>query len=139
MNEEASLSIWAALGSGWPGALGWGNGEVWELYRGSGSTLKHRGSLGRPGVLGWEAATAEESLEADSPSPRAISTGFVLDTLLPSYFSTLGLMDSPSWLPWFCPPPSLITRGMGLCHPPSRVGLLGDVSGSPAWATTWYS
>lgn len=76
MAEEASLGIWAALGSDWPGALGCGNGDVWEPDRGSGSTLKHQGSLGRRGVPGWEAATAEGSLRADSP--RAISSGSVL-------------------------------------------------------------
>lgn len=66
------------MGTDWPGALGWGNGEVWEHYRGSDSTLKHQGSLGRHGVPGWEAATAEESLSTDSP--RAVSSGSVFGT-----------------------------------------------------------
>lgn len=55
------------------------------------------------------------------------------------YFITLKSMCSPSQLPLFHPLPPFFTRKVGLCHPPSRVSWLGEVSGSPAWATTRYS
>lgn len=111
MVEEASLGIWAALGSDWPGALGWGNGEVWERYRVSGSTLKHQSSLGRRGVPGWEAATAEKSLRADSP--RAISSGSVLGTRSLLLYH-LGVNVCPAMAPFF---PSSLT----LFHKESRL------------------
>lgn len=104
--------------------MGWGKGEFQELYKGSGSTLKHQGILGRRGVLGWEAVTAEESLEADSPSPRAISSGFVPGTLSLLLYH-LGADKYPVMALFVLSSSTLDHKGHGLLSPTLQGELVG--------------
>lgn len=89
---------------------------------------KSKGSLGRCGVLGWEVASAEGSLKAGSPSPRAVSIGFVLGTMNPPLYH-LGVNVHPTVAPFVLFSPTLVNKGHGSGHPPSRVSWWTEVSG----------
>lgn len=110
--------------AGW----GFGAGEMVmsesSIYRGSHSIQKYKGSLGRCGVLGWEAVPAEGSLKAGSPSPRPISIGFVLGAMyLPLYHLVVNVY--PTEAPFVLFSPSLDDKGHGVDHLPPQGELVG--------------